>query len=172
MNHITKDELKALVQQVPEPRMKLMFLVTFLHGLRISETLALTGAHIQDGYLTVRRLKGSLKTTQPFIHSDDPDLDEFHALTMLSKTTLPKERLFKITRDGAYKMMQRAGRRAGIPAHKLHPHALKHGCAMAIIKSGIENARQYLGHKNISSTGAYVRVSDETASQAVKGMLG
>jgi site-specific recombinase XerD len=39
---------------------------------------------------------------------------------------------------------------------------------MQTIKSaGIENVRQYLGHKNISSTGAYLKVSDEVASEAI-----
>jgi integrase len=61
--------------------------------------------------------------------------------------------------------MQRAGAAAGLPKHKCHPHSLKHSCAMlAIKKIGIESVRQYLGHKSLSSTGAYLRVSDGEAS--------
>jgi integrase len=172
MNHITKDELKALLHEIPVERQRLMVLVTFLHGLRVSETINLTGASIRDGYLTIQRLKGSLKTTQPFVHSDDPELDEFHALTMLAQTTLPKQKLFPMSRFGVYKLIRRAGMKAGIPIHKLHPHALKHGCAMAIIQAGIEYTRQYLGHRTISSTGEYLRVSDESASRKVAGLLG
>ena len=172
MHHITKDELKSLLREIPVERQRLMVLVSFLHGLRVSEVINLTGASIRDGHLTVPRLKGSLKTTQPFVYSADPELDEFHALTVLSKTALPKERLFQMTRFGVYKLIRRAGLRAGIPVHKLHPHALKHGCAMAIIGAGIEYTRQYLGHRTISSTGEYVRVSDETASRKVAGLLG
>jgi hypothetical protein len=37
----------------------------------------------------------------------------------------------------------------------LHTHILKHTCGMATISRGIEYTRQYLGHKSISSTGAY-----------------
>jgi site-specific recombinase XerD len=33
--------------------------------------------------------------------------------------------------------------------------------------AGIENVRQYLGHKSISSTGAYLKVSDSEAAAAV-----
>jgi integrase/recombinase XerD len=169
MQHITKDELRALVREIPTPRQKLMIIVSFNHGLRVSETINLRGANIRDGYLTVQRLKGSEKTTQAFTHSDDPDMDEFHALTMLSKTVRPDERLFPMTRWGVYKLIRRAGTRAGIPSHKLYPHALKHGCAMAAIKvAGIEYVRKRLGHKSIASTGQYLRVSDEEADKATE----
>jgi hypothetical protein len=34
-------------------------------------------------------------------------------------------------------------------------------------EAGIENVRQHLGHRSLSSTGSYLRVSDEAASGAV-----
>lgn len=36
--------------------------LTFLHGLRVSEVLALTKVNIVDGHLDVRRRKGSNRT--------------------------------------------------------------------------------------------------------------
>ncbi len=49
----------------------------------------------------------------------------------------------------------------GVPRHLCNPHISKHTIAMEVIHSaGIENVRQYLGHKSISSTGAYLKVSD------------
>jgi hypothetical protein len=42
---------------------------------------------------------------------------------------------------------------------------------MQTIKTaGIENVRQYLGHKSIASTGSYLRVNDEQASAAVQSV--
>jgi integrase len=38
---------------------------------------------------------------------------------------------------------------------------------MTIHDAGIENVRQWLGHKSIASTGAYLRVTDEAASRAI-----
>jgi len=147
-----------------------MFKVAFLHGLRVSELITLKRESIRDGYVTVQRLKGSNKTTQPFVASPDPDLDEARELHELYNTLKPGERLFPMTRNGVYKLMQRAGSRAGIPAHKLHPHALKHSCAMVGIKNmGIHLVRQYLGHKSISSTGEYLKETDEAASAAFAG---
>jgi integrase/recombinase XerD len=167
MQHLTQQEIKNLVQQMPNERQRLMVCVGFLHGLRVSELTQLVKENIKDGHVNVQRLKGSMRTVQPFVKHPDPLLDESRALSKLYGTLKPGERLFPWTRNGVYKMMQRAGMKAGIPAHKLHPHALKHSCAMASIKAaGIENVRQYLGHKSIKSTGEYLKVSDEEASRA------
>ena len=38
--------------------------------------------------------------------------------------------------------------------------------------AGIENVRQYLGHKSISSTGAYLKVSDADAARVISKSLG
>jgi len=170
MKHLTLDELKALLREVPDSRQRLMFKMGFLHGLRVSELINLVREDVRDGYVKVQRLKGSLKTTQPYVVHSDPELDESADLYKLYGTLKNGEKLFPMTRNGVYKLMQRAGKRAGIPAHKLHPHALKHTCAMvAIDKIGIQRVRQYLGHKSISSTGEYLKESDETASRAFAG---
>jgi site-specific recombinase XerD len=60
------------------------------------------------------------------------------------------------------------GQKAGIPRPLLHPHVLKHTCAMLTIqKAGIENLTAYLEHKSIASTGAYLKVDDQTPSKAI-----
>ena len=171
MNHLTKDEFKSLLKNIPDERKKLMLKVGFLHGLRVSELITLTKENIRDGYVNVQRLKGSMHTIQPYVANADPDLDEATGLKAAYGTLQKGEKLFPWTRNGVYKMMMAAGRKAGLPEHKCHPHSLKHSCAMVVIGTGIENARQYLGHRNISSTGAYIRVSDEVASSAFAGAL-
>jgi integrase len=167
MQYLTKDEIVKLIREIPNERQKLMIAVGFLHALRVSELISLTKANIRDGYVTVQRLKGSMKTTQPFVRHPEPELNEADRLTELAQTLKQHERLFPMTRNGVLKLMQRAGKRAGIPAHKLHPHALKHACAMETIdKIGIQRVRQYLGHRSIQSTGEYLKESDESASKA------
>jgi integrase/recombinase XerD len=168
MHHLTRSEVKSLLQAVPDQRQRLMLLVTFNHGLRVSETITLTGASIRDGFVKVQRLKGSLKTIQPYVRSEDPDLCEFDGLTELARTATPRERLFNITRDGVLKLMKRAGKRAGLPEHLCHPHILKHSICHAVIHSaGVENVRQWVGHRSLASTGAYLRVTDQAAAVAV-----
>jgi integrase len=168
MKYLTIDEMTRLLAAVDTPRHKLMLKVAFLHGLRVSELIGLTTKNIQDGYLTVKRLKGSQKTTQPLQCDGIGLFNENVELSDLVLTLKPGDRLFPMTRWGVYKLMKRAGKRAGIPEHKLFPHALKHSIAMQTIHSaGIENVRQWLGHKSIASTGAYLRVSDDEAAKAI-----
>jgi site-specific recombinase XerD len=168
MQALDRTEIKRLLAEVPNQRHRLMLVVTFNHGLRVSETIGLTGSSIRDGFVTVQRLKGSMKTIQPYMSSADPDLDEVSGLIELSQAVGLNERLFPMTRSGVYRLMQRCGERAGLPKHKLHPHGLKHAVALATIHTaGIENVRQWLGHKSISSTGSYLRVTDDAAAKAV-----
>ena len=167
MEHLSQQELKSLIQNTPNERHKLLFKVGFSHALRVSELINLTREDIRDGHVSCKRLKGSMETFQPYVTHPDPDLDESKELSELFGTLKKGEKLFPYTRGGVYKMMQRNGLKAGIPYFKLHPHALKHSCAMAGIKTmGIEKVRQYLGHRSLSSTGAYLRVSDAEASKA------
>ncbi|WP_158788598.1 tyrosine-type recombinase/integrase [Granulicella sp. L46] len=171
-HHFTRDEIKTLLEGVPNTRNRLMLLVGYNHGLRVSELTNLKGADIRDGYVIVKRLKGSLKTVQPYVQHVDPTFNEAPGLQELARTVGPQERLFPMTPNGVAKLMQRTGARVGLPRHKLFPHNLKHSIAHATIQgAGIENVRQWLGHKSISSTGAYLRVTDEAAAQAIAKAL-
>lgn len=171
MHHLTKPQLKALIQNA-KPNKRLMIKVAYNHGLRASEVCGLTGKDIQGGYVKVQRLKGSDKTIQAFVSSPDPDFDESAELTELAKTLKPKDLLFPgVTRFNFYDAVSAAGRKAGIPSHLSHPHALKHSTAMAMIKGGVEYTRKYLGHKSGASTLEYLKVSDEEASKVAKDYL-
>jgi site-specific recombinase XerD len=99
-------------------------------------------------------------------------LDEKAALENLVAGLPAKARLFAISRVQFFRLMRKYGQEAGLPQHKCHPHTLKHSIAAQSIKTaGIENVRQYLGHKSIASTGSYLRVSDEQASLAVQSVF-
>lgn len=168
MQHLTQVELKSLltVAKAQDEADWLMILVAYCHGLRCSEVIQMTGDQIRDGYLSVQRLKGSYKTIQPLMP------EEREALQKLA-SAVGVGRMFPHARNYFWRKMQKYGKMAGIAEHKLHPHILKHSIAMHTIKdAGIENVRQYLGHKSIASTGAYLRVSDEAASKAIAAAVG
>lgn len=149
-----------------------MILVAFAHGLRATEVIQLTRDNFSGGFITVDRLKGSLRTTQRLLEHADPLLDEHNGVFAFLRTVPEKQRLFPITRVRFWQLIQEYGERAEIPAHLRHPHILKHSIAMQTIHSaGIENVRQHLGHKSISSTGEYLKVTDDDAGAAVRGAL-
>jgi len=180
MEHLTKEALLKLlkVARSHSERDYLMILVGYCHGLRASEICSLTTKDVKDGHITVRRLKGSLKTTQPLV-SGAGLLNEWGALTawiadrpkggfLFEGRVLENRKTGHITRAQFFNVFRTHCEEAGIPAHCAHPHVLKHSRAMHKIKeAGIENVRQYLGHKSIASTGAYLKVSDAQASAAM-----
>lgn len=176
MQHLTKDEVLSLLAaaKAHSERDWLMILVSFWHGLRASEVVGkkgIAGNQIQGGYITVQRLKGSMETTQKLIVHPDPLLNEREPLEALAASS-GKGQLFPIGRQHFWTLMKKYGAAAGIvnygSKNRSHPHILKHSIAMQTIKSaGIENVRQYLGHVSMSSTGAYLKVSDDEASEAI-----
>ena len=64
-----------------------MILVAYSHGLRASEVTALQRDAVQDGMLTVSRLKGSLRTVQPLVESLDPLLNEQKGLFEIGRAS-------------------------------------------------------------------------------------
>jgi len=177
VEHLSREQLLEVLRQAKAARERdwVLLLVAFWHGLRASEAINLTPEHFADGYLAVQRLKGSMRTVQPLVEDEDPLLNERAAIEMWlarHKTAHGGDgrgkRLFPLSRFAFYRLMRHYGRLAGLPQHLCHPHVLKHSIAMLSIRqAGIENVRQYLGHRSISSTGEYLKVSDEAASSAI-----
>lgn len=131
----------------------------------------LTRQDVEDGFITVRRLKGSLKTTQPLIEHPDPLFNEKSAVAVYVRNMHEKQRLFTINRKHFWRLFQKYAAAAGIPEHKRHPHVLKHSIAFATIGTGIQSCRQWLGHRSPNSTGHYLEVSDEKAAEALTGAV-
>src|SRR5205807_5175732 len=97
MEHLRRDQLRRLLEVARAHRERdfVWILVGFWHALRISELVGgestikklrvyhpgLTPANFQDGYLTVQRLKGSLRTCQRLVEHPDPFFDERAAVS-------------------------------------------------------------------------------------------
>lgn len=172
---LDRPQLLALfaAAQAKRERDYLMFWLAFRFGLRASEVIALRRDNFDGEYLTVQRLKGSLKTTQQITGHADPLLNGRQRLFDFLCLLRGKQRLFPITRQRFWQLLEEHGKTAGIPKHLRHPHILKHTIAMQTIgTAGIENVRQHLGHKSIASTGEYLKVTDDQAAAAVERALG
>lgn len=159
MRYLTKDELSAILSKA-SPEDRLMFLLAFNHGLRVSEVLGLTAENFVDGHLIVQRLKGSCKTAQRVL-SNEASLLAKHKISECGK-------LFPITRMTAHRRIKRLGIAAGIPAFKCFTHALKHSTAVLGLKGGmtLPEVQTRLGHKSGASTMVYLKIDDEIADKA------
>ena len=170
MKYLTRPQVLSLLKaaRAESERDFLMILLAYKHGLRASEVCSLTTRDFADGFVTIRRLKGSLKTTQPLLPSDNPLWNEKSAVSEWLKGVPKGDRLFPITRQHFHRQFQAYCVQAGIPKPLAHPHTLKHSIAMELVKRvGIEELRQYVGHKSLNSTGMYLRISDQEACRAV-----
>lgn len=175
MKYLAKVELLSFLAEAKRTRERdwLMFLVAYWHGLRASEVVSLTRDAVADGQITVHRLKGSDTTVQPLVIDGNPLLNERAAVQTLAESTPKLTPLFPFSRVHYFRLFRKYAKRAGLPAHKWHPHSLKHSIAMHTIDgAGIQHVRKYLGHKSIASTGEYLKVTDEQASAAIARAVG
>lgn len=172
LDSLSNSELAALLRAARDRRPNdrrdwLMLLVAFTHGLRASEVVAIERDDVRDGFLSVRRRKGSIATVQPLLEHPDPLFSERAALIELAGQARTNQKLFPITRQHFWAIMQRAAVAAGVPKHKAHPHALKHSCARQLIDSaGIHRTQAWLGHKSMASTGKYLNPTNEEVAAA------
>ena len=168
--HITETEfeklLKATDGQRHEARDRLLLLLMYRHGLRVSEALSLRLADIdQDAKsIYIRRLKAGLSTSHPL------RADEHRALrAYLTGKTLPtnstlfmSERGTAMTRQQVNYLCRRYGELADLPV-RVHPHMLRHGCGYALANRGADTRliQDYMGHRNIQSTVIYTATNPE-----------
>ena len=170
MKSLTRPELDALLAVALKHSELdwLMLAVIFNHGLRVSEAINLTRANIVGGHIVVQRLKGSKKTVQPLQGNERLGLES------LAAAHLDGGRFFPISRMTAWRRMQQYGKEAGIPAFKLHPHALKHTTGRLGYEGGmgIPELQVWLGHESGSSTMVYLAATEEQAANAFAAAVG
>ena len=169
-NFLTEAEIENFLKAARRGRHRIrnfaMLLLTFRHGLRVSELINIRTADVDldTGRLFVRRLKGSLSTSQPL------EGDEIRALRawIRQRTNAPycnSPLLFlsergPMTRQAFNYICAEVGRRAGLRI-KVHPHMLRHTCGFALANKGCDTRliQDYLGHRNIRHTQLYTRTA-------------
>lgn len=181
----THDEvLKVLKAASDNPRDLAMILLAYRHGMRASEVcgLELKDLDLKNGEITIRRLKGSLKTTQPMADvQGQPLLSEKRALRAWfaergdhpSRYVFTSQKSGHVHRSQFYRIYAAAAEKAGLPKDKWHPHVLKHALGVALVEANVNlaNIKQALGHKSIASTAVYTVPTDEMAGKAVIAAL-
>jgi type 1 fimbriae regulatory protein FimB/type 1 fimbriae regulatory protein FimE len=165
--HLTEAEIEKLLAAAKGNRYghrdATMLLVAYRHGLRSSELVDLRWEQVDfaSATLHVRRVKHGTPATHPIVG------DELRALRRLQREQEPRspfiftsERGSPFTTAGFARMVERAGRAAGLP-FKAHPHMLRHACGFALANKGHDTRalQAYLGHKNIQHTVRYTELA-------------
>jgi type 1 fimbriae regulatory protein FimB len=182
--------MKALSPQQVEKILKVastnkrnhaMILLAYKHGLRASEIIGLKMAdlNLKEGKVTVRRLKGSQTNEQALFNEvGNPLMSEMRVLKAWLAERDSKgqdsDYVFLSQKGGAmsrvqfYRIFEATAKEAGIPEDLQHPHALKHGLGLAMVKQGVQIMviKQALGHKSLQSTAIYANADDSMADKA------
>jgi hypothetical protein len=119
-------------------------LTAYKHGMRASEVcnLRVDDLDLKNCSIVVERLKGSLRTTQAITeHRGEPLLNELRALRewLRERQADGSDYLFtsqkggRLDRTQFFRLFRAIACKAGLPAEKQHPHALKHSLASHLV---------------------------------------
>jgi len=165
-NYLTPSEVQKIITAARSVgryghRDATLILLTYIHGLRVSELTGLqwTDVDYRSGSLHVRRAKGSLDGRHPITG------EETRALRKLQKdaaspSIFVTERGGPMSSDAVQVIVRRAGEIAGI-GFRVHPHMLRHACGYKLANDARDTRaiQGYLGHANISNTVRYTQLS-------------
>jgi len=163
--HLTEREVVKLIEAAKGNRCgqrdSTMILLTFRHGLRVSEVCGLQWSDVEfeTGNLHLRRAKGGATSTHPLLGEE---LRALRALKREAKSPFifVSERNAPFSTAGFAKVIERAGIEAKLP-FKAHPHMLRHACGFALANKGTDTRtlQAYLGHRSIQSTVRYTELA-------------
>jgi len=139
-----------------------LWLLTYRHGLRISEVLGLRwdAIALDEATMYVDRVKGSKSGLHPL------QPDEVEALRALKAKGYPSHHLFVsergklLSRAGAGKQLTRCGELAELDI-KIHPHMFRHSCGYYLANQGYDTRliQEWLGHRDIRNTETYTAMN-------------
>jgi integrase len=169
-NFLTEAEMENFLKAARKGRRSVrnfaMLLLAFRHGLRVSELIDMRMADVDldTGRLFVRRLKGSLSTSQPLEGDEIRALrawlrQRINAPCCNSPLVFLSER-GPMTRQAFNYICAEIGKRARLPI-KVRPHMLRHSCGFALANKGCDTRliQDFLGHRNIRHTQIYTRTA-------------
>jgi type 1 fimbriae regulatory protein FimB/type 1 fimbriae regulatory protein FimE len=141
-----------------------MLMLTFYHGLRVSELCQLKRQDVDltHGRIWVARLKGSLSTEQPLRSEELRALKRY--LPEQGDAQMPwyflPEREEQFTRFAINYLVRVTGERAGL-SFRVHPYMLRHGCGYALANRGydLRLVQDSLGHRDPKHTTRYTRTA-------------
>jgi len=140
-------------------RNHLIILLSYRHGLRISELIRLKWGQIEleEARIHINRLKGSNSGVHPM------QGDECRLVSKLRKNQPVKSPwIFTsasgliLTRDGVAKALGTIAQTAKLEI-KFHHHMLRHSCGYSLAAKGCDTRliQEYLGHRSIEHTVGY-----------------
>lgn len=187
VRHLTMEEVRAVLD-APDLSMRLgvrdraMLHLCFAGGLRVSELVELPLAHIGlQGTPSIRvHGKGRKERCLPLWKETAADLRAWLAV----RGQVPTPELFvnaegtAMTRAGFEYVLDKhvraaAARCPSLAGRSVTPHQLRHSCAIVMLQAtrDIRKVALWLGHADVRTTEAYLRVDPSEKLEAVEAVL-
>jgi integrase len=158
---LTEAEVEAINKACENERDRLMVLMAYRHGLRVSELIGLTWRQVDldAARLQVIRAKGSEDGVHPLSGREIRALRSLRRRQPVgTRWVFITSRGGPMTRNGFFKLLVKAAARAGIT--DVHPHLLRHATGFKLVNQGMDtlSLAAYLGHANVQNTKRYARM--------------
>ena len=172
--YLEAHQVEALIRAAPNPRARLLFLVEWRAGLRISEALALEARDLSlESDLPSRHVREG-KGSKPRIVPVHPELRVALTSALEFGDVGREDRIIRASRATADRWIKKAAAKARelgvIPAgRRVSNHTLRHSYARHLLLHGrpINFVSRWLGHASIHPTLIYLElVPDPTGSLA------
>ena len=173
--YLEAHEVNALMRAAPNPRARLLMMIEWRAGLRVSEALALEvrdlSLDVDLPTIRVRQGKGRKARIVP-VH---PELHSALSSALQFGNVGTEDRIVKAVRSTAHNWVQQAAARAQrdgaiAPGRNISNHTLRHSYARHLLTNGvpINYLSRWMGHSSIQTTLIYLElVPDPTGSLAM-----
>jgi len=152
--YITYEEFQEILKVVKKKRDRLILLLLFYTGVRVSELVNLKKSDIilNEGFIRVYG-KGGKERIVPIPNFLIKELEEYLKV-------VNGEKLFDISTRQVERIVKKYAEKAGIKK-KVTPHILRHSLATLLLTNGIDirYIQEILGHSSISTTQIYTHIT-------------
>jgi integrase/recombinase XerD len=160
---LTKEEVKKIIESIENEKHKLMIMLLYSSGLRLSEliNLKVLDLELDEKIGWVRTGKG--EKDRMFILSDKV-IEKIRKFVEGKGTEdyVFEGRKGKLSPRSVQKIVEAAVRKAGINK-KVSPHTFRHSFATHLLEAGenIRKIQELLGHSSLNTTQVYTHISRE-----------
>lgn len=162
--YLTQEEVRRFLGAISVSRDRLIFLLSYLYGLRVGEVALLRrgDADLGRSRIVIRRLKNGNWTERPLFSSlRDPLRWHLTGNPGGEDDPLFSGRRGPLRKRQIQSLFARYRDAAGLP-DRYSCHGLRHAIATHLLDAGcsLEFVQDHLGHRSIRSTSVYAQITD------------
>ena len=161
-NVLSGTEVEALLRAFEHPKYRVVSMVMYAAGLRVSEACRLKVDDIDSKrmLLHVRQGKGNQDRSVMLSHRLLENLRRYWRVERPSEYLFPSSRAPHLCPASVRQVMRRVAKKAGLKK-RVYPHLLRHSFATHLVEMGVDVTviQALLGHRYLAATSRYTQVS-------------